>query len=1017
MSFITLQSTRNETSPQALDSSYFRNDFKSGVLVKPGDTISLVNLTINTAAEFVINDSNDTIVFRLGNSQSYYQVVAKLQHGAYDGDTMESVVETALNEAVVGGIWKRANTGPPNNTQYGFQCTYDKKNNPNKPEFKIDMVQQVREGENLSDKEGYEAISTFLPSGSSFNTELLTTVHQPGASQLYHIDGNFEAERQGSIDAENGTFSQLDLAEKGIFLNGGSVVMDCEPVKGIDTSTPANAIASFTNLYQGGTGGLTGDVWQVNLSGDNPQSWLLDGASAPSSAEACNLNTTGSGNWDLKLTFVHAAEDGAGGSQRDFYLHSRSHENPGQYNGVFVMGLDGSSDPEDSANWDAPIPFWYWDKDNGRLVGSPNQQQIEERFNEGYDSLISHALVCTDPANLITATLVNCVGYNAARIGICRQQFYYGDKDIADEALDTTPTGMDASIAIIPNLTGGLIPKLDCSRIVAKQGKKFGQSGWRDGANTGRVTFPTTMGQTPSLDDPQLFGTAFTAGCKVRIGIEYTGLLSYNMFIEMATVLAPDSWVTRTNVFSVGRATDPAALVHQANSPIKQSMWNIRAVSAYGGGGWYDPAHYVLRGINDRENYDDIPSLEAIPSIEPHAESLMRFTHNATPQNADLVGTWRIDQYSVGPYPGSTDWHVYNDGTNPHYDDDRYVFESGGRFDNVFGPDGTTELEAWQGAQGEGAPVAPHDNSAYSTYVYNPSGPNGVPTLQLNGKGSYVGLAKVIDNGELTDSANTPDSRTYDIPYFTTTELHLVMPINNGASFWTFILIKESNDIITVPAINEELTALTTTVNTLSTPDPITTLKTLFKFGRVGSGDLGSDADIEPNISNANDLLGMLRFVEGTNLANTFPIISTNDPEGSIADLSLMVCLEDFNITGKNGGTGDDTKIIAVVPKEKFEASTSNVNIMHYTAEFPIAIDLNPVTEQTYYSLTASLRDMRGKFLRSLESPTHITLLHERDKKTAMAEAVSNAIEKANERNANIQSNIITNAGINNPRI
>ena len=27
MSFITLQSKRNETSPQALDSSYFRNEF------------------------------------------------------------------------------------------------------------------------------------------------------------------------------------------------------------------------------------------------------------------------------------------------------------------------------------------------------------------------------------------------------------------------------------------------------------------------------------------------------------------------------------------------------------------------------------------------------------------------------------------------------------------------------------------------------------------------------------------------------------------------------------------------------------------------------------------------------------------------------------------------------------------------------------------------------------------------------------------------------------------------------
>ena len=90
------------------------------------------------------------------------------------------------------------------------------------------------------------------------------------------------------------------------------------------------------------------------------------------------------------------------------------------------------------------------------------------------------------------------------------------------------------------------------------------------------------------------------------------------------------------------------------------------------------------------------------------------------------------------------------------------------------------------------------------------------------------------------------------------------MPINNASAFWTFKLIKVSNDIISVAPINEELTSLTTTVNTLSTPDPITTLKTLFKFGRVGSGDLGSDADIEPNTANANDLLGMNRFFEGT---------------------------------------------------------------------------------------------------------------------------------------------------------
>ena len=260
--------------------------------------------------------------------------------------------------------------------------------------------------------------------------------------------------------------------------------------------------------------------------------------------------------------------------------------------------------------------------------------------------------------------------------------------------------------------------------------------------------------------------------------------------------------------------------------------------------------------------------------------------------------------------------HYYDEGTNPHYDDDRYVFEAGGRFDNVFGEDGTTELEAWQaGFNGEGEPVAPHDNSEYSTYVYTAVGANGVPSITLNGKGSYIGLPKAVNGAELSDSANTPDSRTYDMPLFTPTEINLVMPVQSGV-FWSFILIKDSADIITPPSINEPAIPYTTsTVGDSTPPPPITNLNTLFKFGIVGSGDLGSDLDIEPNIANANDLLGMANSKEATTLANTFEIISSFPPEGSGTDLNMMVCLEDFNITGKNGNTGDDTKIILCCSK------------------------------------------------------------------------------------------------------
>jgi len=995
MSFITLQSKRNEISPQALDSSYFRNDFKNGILVKPGDTISLVNLTINTAAEFIVNDLNDTIVFRLGNRTTYFQVVAKMEHGAFNGKAMESVIDTALNNAVIGGVWKRFNDGT---TQFGFQTEYDK-SVPGFPKFKINMVQQTQPDENLSDKNGYKTITNTLPSGDQSSTELLTTVHTPGATPLYHIDGNFNNVRQGSTDLERGDFSLIDLGERGVFLNGGSAVMECKPVAGVDTTSSAHTIATFTNLYEGGTGGLTGDVWEVIDSADNATSWLLDNAGNQTNQVDCNVSNTGVGGWDLKLTFVHTVQDGAGGTTTTFFLHSLSHAIPGQNNGVFVMGTNSATDPDDSANWDAPIPYWYWDKDNGRLVGSPSLTQIQERLNEGNNSLISHVLKCKDPANLITATLVSCVGYNTCRVGIARQQFYYGDKNVADEALDTSPTGTDASIGIITN-TAGLIPKLDCCRIVGKQGKKFGDSGWRDGNNSGRFTFPSGMGQTPSVDNASLFGANFVAGDRIKIGVEYVGLTSYNFFIEMAKEATPDTWVNRVNIASIGRATSPVSLISQTQSPIKQAMWNIRAYSAYGGGGFYTPAHYVLKGINDRQTYNDIHSVSV---VEPD-ESLMTVEYLAPPTQPPGPATTLI---SVLNRNSGTDANNVSQTISIPAQYTGYDVSQIKLYMNNADPSNTFNIVL--------------DLYANITDQYHPH-----IAVRFAGQTPFYTTQAIAipPSGTAERTWNIDiDTSSYSLFYIVARELNNGSTVNLGIKgFFSSPSLIEGTAASMFGGLKYEVigntpASLNYATSGFTTPAPITNLNCLFKFGMVGSGDLGSDLDIEPNVANANDLLGMANSKEATTLANMFEIISSFPPEGSGTDLNMMVCLEDFNITGKNGNTGDDTKIICVVPKEQLTQSDSNVNILHYNADFPIPIDLNPATEQTYYSLTASLRDMEGKFIRSLEAPTHLTLLHERDKKSAMAEAVSNAIERANERRANIQSNMITNAGLNNPRV
>ena len=59
----------------------------------------------------------------------------------------------------------------------------------------------------------------------------------------------------------------------------------------------------------------------------------------------------------------------------------------------------------------------------------------------------------------------------------------------------------------------------------------------------------------------------------------------------------------------------------------------------------------------------------------------------------------------------------------------------------------TTWVEGWQGGDGCGAPVYPHDGAATDyTYVYDAD----AGTITLNGVGAHLGLPKVHNGGELS---------------------------------------------------------------------------------------------------------------------------------------------------------------------------------------------------------------------------------------------------------------------------
>ncbi|WP_299053391.1 hypothetical protein [uncultured Polaribacter sp.] len=162
--------------------------------------------------------------------------------------------------------------------------------------------------------------------------------------------------------------------------------------------------------------------------------------------------------------------------------------------------------------------------------------------------------------------------------------------------------------------------------------------------------------------------------------------------------------------------------------------------------------------------------------------------------SSPIDGTWKVAEEAgslkVGPAAGSGEWwSIDAAGVTQRacYFDDEYVF-SGGNFENKLGTD--TWVEAWQGGSDAcGAPVTPHDGSTSATYEYDAT----ANTIKLNGKGAYIGLAKVNNANELSNPNDAPDSITYTVVSLSNnnTEMELLIEVGNGTAFWTYKLVKQ----------------------------------------------------------------------------------------------------------------------------------------------------------------------------------------------------------------------------------
>ncbi len=155
-----------------------------------------------------------------------------------------------------------------------------------------------------------------------------------------------------------------------------------------------------------------------------------------------------------------------------------------------------------------------------------------------------------------------------------------------------------------------------------------------------------------------------------------------------------------------------------------------------------------------------------------------------------LVGTWQMapeaGSLGVGPALGDVSWFACDDACVTEracYFDDTFEFGADGTFTNVLGAE--TWIESWQGGGDAcGTPVAPYDGSASATYIYDST----AGTVTLNGEGSYIGIPKANNQGELPDVA-VPASISYGIEVVDVDTIKVHVEVSAGV-FWQYKLVR-----------------------------------------------------------------------------------------------------------------------------------------------------------------------------------------------------------------------------------
>jgi polyhydroxybutyrate depolymerase len=159
---------------------------------------------------------------------------------------------------------------------------------------------------------------------------------------------------------------------------------------------------------------------------------------------------------------------------------------------------------------------------------------------------------------------------------------------------------------------------------------------------------------------------------------------------------------------------------------------------------------------------------------------------------ATLTGNWSLTReagaLALGPTADDLTWW-----SNSEIDvwlraclfDDVYIFGADGTFSQTLGSD--TWLEPFQGVDSEGcgAPVSPHDGN-----FENGSYQVGDSSITISGIGAHIGLAKVVNSGELESSGDAPGSITYTASHLADDGNSITLQVAHTDRVWQFKLSK-----------------------------------------------------------------------------------------------------------------------------------------------------------------------------------------------------------------------------------